>query len=73
MKRYWIFFVPEYEGSGGMRDFDSSADDLEDAIKSVDNNGKYSWSHVYDSVDNKIVYPKVPMFDNANKILNGQI
>ncbi len=69
MKRYWVFYVPEYEAGGGMCDFEESTDSLADAIKSVNNFGKYSWSHVYDSVDNEIVYPDAPMFNNANKNL----
>ncbi len=30
-KRYWLFGYPEYEAGGGMNDFISSHDDIEDA------------------------------------------
>jgi len=60
MNRYLVFCGSVYYAAGGMNDFCSSFDNLNDAVKDAENrvynSCEKAWSHVYDSKEMKIVF-----------------
>lgn len=62
MKRYWLFNSPEYKAIGGMEDFDSDYDTLEEAkdaqnkINEDKNKCYIFWNSIYDSHENVIIH-----------------
>lgn len=58
LKRFWLFLSPQYEASGGMDDFNSSFDTLQEAVDSVTllhHDGGLDEGHIYDSLTNQIM------------------
>lgn len=60
MKQFWLFTGSNYYPQGGMQDFNSSYNTLEEAIasykkqKEEKDSYEFAWAHVYNSKDNTI-------------------
>jgi hypothetical protein len=61
MKRYWLFYHNVYYAKGGMHDFNSDHDSVEEAEEAtlgIDVNGSGSKYSVYDTEARKIICNK---------------
>ena len=59
MKNYLVFIGDMYYAAGGMEDFYSDHDSIEEAIALVNElspDGCHKWGHVYSLSDRKIVF-----------------